>query len=199
MKRAGNLFERIAERDNLRSAVHKALRGKRDRPEAIEFRAALDRRLTDMAEQLRAGTYPVGVYRQFVIHDPKERIITAPCFAERVVHHAIMNVCEPEFDRWLIGDTFACRTGKGRMAALLRARHFAGRQAFFLRLDIRKYFDSIPHDELLARLERRFKDGRLLALFARSVRSFRSELGHGVPIGSLTSHLQALALALALG
>jgi retron-type reverse transcriptase len=187
MKRAGNLFERIVERDNLRLAVHKALRGKRDRPEAIEFRGTLDRRLADMAEHLRAGTYPVGVFRQFVIHDPKERIITAPCFAERVVHHAIMNVCEPVFDRWLIADTFACRTGKGRMAALLRARQFARRQTFFLRLDVRKYFDSIPHDELLARLERRFKDGRLLALFARIVRSFRGELGHGVPIGSLTS------------
>ncbi len=56
-----------------------------------------------------------------------------------------------------------------------------------MRLDIRKYFDSIPHDELLARLERCFKDRPLLALFARIVRSFRGALGQGVPIGSLTS------------
>ncbi len=118
MKRAGNLFEHILDRENLRLAVQKALRGKRDRPEAVEFRGVLDRRLADMAEQLRAATYPIGVYKQFVIHDPKERIITAPCFAERVVHHAIMNVCEPVFDRWLIADTFACRTDKGRIAAL---------------------------------------------------------------------------------
>lgn len=62
---------------------------------------------------------------QFLIRDPKERVITAPCFDERVLHHAIMNLCEPVLDRWLIDDTFACRNGKGREAAVLRALHFS--------------------------------------------------------------------------
>ncbi len=48
-------------------------------------------------------------YHQFTIFDPKERLITAPCFRERVLHHAVINVCEPVFERWLIVDTFACR------------------------------------------------------------------------------------------
>ena len=55
------------------------------------------------------GEFPLGRYRQFVIHDPKQRTLTAPCFAERVLHRAIMNVCEPVFERWLIDDNFACR------------------------------------------------------------------------------------------
>ncbi len=187
MKRASNLFEGILERDNLRSATHKALRGKRDRAEARAFVRRLDVRLDDMAARLRDGTYPVGRFQQFVIRDPKERIITAPCFAERVLHHAVMNVCEPHFERWLIDDTYACRKGKGRVAALLRARRFAARAPYFLKLDIRKHFDSVPHDELLRRLARRFKDRRLLALWERIVRGFRGAVGRGLPIGSLTS------------
>jgi RNA-directed DNA polymerase len=187
MRRAGQLFDHIIDRDNLRLAFAKALRGKRSRPEAREFARHLDRNLPDMAAGLRAGTFPVGRFRQFVIHDPKERVITAPCFAERVLHHAVVNVCEPHLERWLVPDTYACRTGKGRVAALLRAGQVAGRFPFFLKLDVRKYFDSIPHDPLLERLARRFKDRRLLALLERIVRSFRGSLRRGIPIGSLTS------------
>ena len=173
MKRIGNLFERVLERDNLRLAVGKAMRGKRDRPEVIAFLHQLESRLAEMAEQIQTGTFPQGRYRQFLIFDPKERIISAPCFAERVLHHAVINVCEPVFERWLIPDTFACRKGKGRLAAMARAQHYARRFPFFLKLDIRKYFDAVPHERLAARLARLFKDQRLLDLLGRTVRSFR--------------------------
>ena len=118
MKRTGNLFERIVERENFRLAVAKALRGKRQRPDARRFLERLDDNITAMVDQVGADTFPLGRFHQFVIHDPKERVITAPCFPERVLHHAIMNVCEPVFDRWLIDDTFACRTGRGQLPAL---------------------------------------------------------------------------------
>jgi len=187
MKRTGNLFEQIVERDNLRLAFHKALRGKRDRRDAQQFARRLDQNLAEMAAQVTAGTYPLGRSQQFIVHDPKERIITAPCFAERVLHHGIMNVCEPILDRWLIDDTFACRTGRGRIAALQRAQSYARRFGYFLKLDIRKYFDSILHDRLLARLAWRFKDRRLLELLGAIIGAFRGSLGRGLPIGSLTS------------
>lgn len=187
MRRTGDLWHRILERENLRLAVVRALQGKRDRQDAREFAAQLDTRLATMAAQLRAGTFPVGRYHQFVVHDPKERIITAPRFVERVLHHAMINVCEGVFERWLIADTYACRRGKGREAAVQRARYFARRYPCFLKLDVRKYFDSIPHEHLLARLERLFKDRAVLDLFTRVVRCFRGDLGCGLPIGSLTS------------
>jgi RNA-directed DNA polymerase len=168
-------------------AYYKALRGKRCQQEVRRFGDSLESNLASMAEQVRAGTYPLGHFRQFTIFDPKERLITAPCFAERVLHHAIMNVCEPVLDGWLIDDTYACRAGRGRVAALARAQQFARRYRFFLKLDIRRYFDSIPHQELLGRLDRRFKDQALLELVTRVIGSFRGVLGRGIPIGSLTS------------
>lgn len=187
MPRATRLFERIVARENLRNALHGALRGKRDRAEARRFVGALDDNLDRMRRALLAGTFPVGRFRQFVIHDPKERIITAPCFEERVLHHALANVCDPVFERWLIHDTYACRKGRGRIACLKRAAEFSRLFPVFLKLDIRKYFDSVPHDRLLSRLERLIKDRRTQALFARVVRAFRSDSGRGLPIGSLTS------------
>jgi len=137
MKRTGNLFDEIVEWKNLRLAAYKAFQGKRTRLDARQFASQLDARLNEMANQLRAGTFPLGRCRQFVIHDPKRRTITAPCFAERVLHHAIMNVCEPLFDRRLIHDTYACRAGRGREAAVRRAQCCAHRFPSYLKLDIR--------------------------------------------------------------
>ena len=187
MKRHGHLLEQILERDNLRLAYLRALRGKRHRPDARLFALDLDANLARLATDIADNTIDVGRFHQFVIRDPKERVITAPCFGERVLHHALMNVCEPIFDRWLIADTYACRVGKGREAAVTRAHQFSQRWPAHLKMDIRKYFDSIPHDRLLARLERLFKDPRLLQLFRRIVRAFRDGSGQGLPIGSLTS------------
>jgi RNA-directed DNA polymerase len=187
MKRVGNLFDAIADRTNLQLAVWRAMRGKRRRPEVEDYVQRLDDRLAELAEGLRAGTFPVGRFQQFVIRDPKERVITAPCFAERVLHHAIMNVCEPYFERWLIADTFACRLAKGRQSALRRGSHFARKYDWFLSMDVRRYFDSICHETLKTALARRIKDARLLALMGRIIDSYRGALGRGLPIGSLTS------------
>src|SRR5262249_35999861 len=180
MRRAGHLFERIVDRENLRLAVHKALRGKRSKQDARAFVARLDENLESMRAAIVSGEIALGEYHQFTIFDPKQRLITAPCFRERVLHHAIMNVCEPVFERWLIADTFACRRGKGRLAALHRARDFAGRSAFFLKLDVRKYFESISHEILAAGLERLFKDRRLMLLLRRILAGFASTPGRGL-------------------
>lgn len=90
-------------------------------------------------------------------------------------------------DRWLIDDTFACRVGRGREAAFKQAMHFCRTQSWCLKLDVRKYFDSIDHDRLLELLTRRFKEVPLHVVFDKIVRSFRGAQGMGLPIGSLMS------------
>lgn len=187
MKRVGNLFPRILQRGNLRLAVTKALRGKRQRRDAQRFVSDLEGNLSRLQNELSAGNVHVGNCQQFIIWDPKQRTITAPCFRERVLHHAIMNVCEPIFERWLVADTYACRVDKGRLACVDRARGFARRYHYFLKMDVRRYFDSISHDILLRQLCRRFKDADLLQLLQRIIESYRVAPGRGLPIGALTS------------
>jgi hypothetical protein len=152
------------------------------------FAENLDDNLRHVADTFRREDFVWGEASEFTIRDPKERKITAPCFLERVAHHAIMNLCEPVFERRLIHDSFACRKAKGRDAALQRARSFAGRNDWFLKIDIRKYFDSISHAILRSRLEGLFKDQPLLRTFDRIIRC-RDIVGsgRGLPIGSLTS------------
>ena len=83
-------------------------------------------------------------------------------------------------------------------AALLTAlaEHFARRHTWFLKLDVRKYFDSIPHGPLLAEVAARFRDGRVVALWERIVGAYATAPGRGLPIGALTSqHLANSFLA----
>lgn len=187
MRRAKQLFDQIPERSNLESAVLKALRGKRRKADARSYLARLDENLSLLSEQLRSGKVSVGICTEFTIHDPKERLITAPCFAERVLHHAIMNVCEPEFERRLIHHTYACRRGKGQFGAIAAARKFAGANEWFLKADVRKYFESIPKAGMLRRLEGVFAETELLELFSKILHAHRPGSASGLPIGSLIS------------
>ncbi|MDR1861395.1 MAG: RNA-directed DNA polymerase [Bacteroidales bacterium] len=187
MKRYGYLFDSIISPDNLRLAFYKAQKGKSAKPDVMEFRRDLDRNLLRLHDSLADGSYRVGNYHYFRVYDPKERLICAAAFAERVIHHAIMNVCDPLFERHQVPFSYACRRDKGVFAALEQARRNQCRYSWFLKLDVRKYFDSIDHAVLLGLLRRLFKDERLLALLWHIIDSYHVAPGKGNPIGNLTS------------
>jgi RNA-directed DNA polymerase len=195
MKRVGHLLERIAEPENLREAFLRASRAKSAKPDVMAFRRNLTGHLAVMRDQILSGEVPVGGYRQFRVYDPKERVITVAPFAQRVLHHAILRVCEPYLENKLVPWTYACRKGKGRLAALDAAAGHCRRRAWYLKLDIRKYFDSVPHGRLLEKLHGIFKDAAVLTLLERIIRSHEVTPGRGFPIGNLTSqHLANLYL-----
>lgn len=196
MKRTGGLHERIVAWDNLEHALRRALRGKRDRPDARAFLAGLPGTLEEVGARLREGRGPLGHFTEFVVHDPKERLISAPCFPDRVFHHAVVNVCEPVLERYQIHDSYACRVGKGQFAAIARAESFARMHDRFLKMDIRKYFDSIPRARLWQRLTRFFCEEAVLELWWQLIDSWRPGQELGLPIGSLCSqHLANFYLA----
>lgn len=186
MKRTCHIKERVLDLDNLYLAYCKARRGKQQKQEVIDFAANLDANIIRLRDALESGNISLGRYRFFTIHDPKERLICAAPFCERVVHHAVMNVCHNTFDRTLIDTTYATRRGKGVYAALDKAKQGMARYAYTVKLDVRKYYDSVSHDVLKARLRRMFKDPWLLSLFDHIIDRY-GDNGKGLPIGNLTS------------
>lgn len=187
MKRLGNVFDALCNRQNLLAAFAAVQRGKRRRPDIVEWRENLDERLEDLGRELRAGEFKLGNYKSFKVYDPKERTIHAAPVRERVIHHAIINVFGERLEHALIDDSFACRRGKGQLRAVWRAQEFAKKHPWCLKLDIKSYFDSIDHEILLGLLERKLKDRRLLALLHELVESYSTTPGKGLPIGNLTS------------
>ena len=142
MKRENNLIEQIADPDNLRLAFWKARKAKDGKMEVAEYRKNLDKNLLLLRDNLLTGNVDVGNYYYFTIYDPKERKICAAAFHERVLHHAIMNVCHANFEKFQVYSSFASRLGKGTYAAIEKAKAYQQQFKWFLKLDVRKYFDS---------------------------------------------------------
>ena len=181
----------IVKWENLLLAFCRAERGLSDKHEADVYRENLDENLRFLRDGLADRSFPFGEYHSFEVRDPKTRMIHAPAFRERVAQHAIFNLCEPIMEKKLVDDCFACRKGKGTHGALKRAQVFARRYKWYLKLDVRRFFDSVVHSQLLEMLGRVFKDAHLLKLFAQIIGGYETERGRGLPIGSLASQFFA--------
>ncbi len=187
MKKTKRLIEKIAEPDNLRLAFWKAQKGKSYKSSVVQYRENLNHNLLELREQILAGQVKTGEYHYFKIYDPKEREICASAFDERVLHHALMNICHEYFDKFQIYDSYASRPGKGVHVGLKRAKKYTEKYQWFLKLDVRKYFASIEHQILQRQLEKRFSDRKLLYIFEQIISSYYSMPGKGLPIGNLAS------------
>ena len=163
-KRHDDLFGRIANFAALRTAARKAVCGKRNKPGASAFFANLERELICLDGELRDGTYRPGSYVEIKVRDPKERIVSAAPFRDRVVHHALCAVIGPLFEQSFIGNTFANRVGKGTHRAIDAYEYCRDRHAHVLRCDLFRYFPSIDHAILKTEFSRRIACARTLAL-----------------------------------
>jgi retron-type reverse transcriptase len=121
-KRYHFLYNKIRDPLNLWTAYKQAARGKRRKAVVAEFERSLEIELIDLEESLQDGSYQPGPPHTFVIGSPKRWVISAAPFRDRVVHHALMNVIEPLFDRQFIHDSYANRVGKGTHKALDRCQ-----------------------------------------------------------------------------
>ena len=190
MKRYGKLFETFTSFSNLLLAYKKARKGAVGKQETQQFSFYLERELFGLQGELLSGSYQPRPYRYFQIFDPKKRTISVAAFRDRVVHHALINVLEPIYERTFIFDSYATRKGKGTHLAISRAQHFLRQSPWFFKTDIDKYFDSIQHNKLIAILERKVKDAQLLSITEAIIQNGGVK-GVGLPIGNLTSQFLA--------
>lgn len=189
MKRVGNLFNSAIAYDNLLRATKQAARGKKEQQRVAHFLFYMEQELLQLQEELAQEIWQPSHFRIFEIREPKPRRICAADFRDRVVHHALCNVLNPVFDKRLIFDTWACRKGKGSHRAVKRAQAFSRRYPYFLKCDVRRYFDSVDHQVLKQLLRRIIKDQRMLLVLDKIIDHPLPcmPLGKGIPIGNLTS------------
>lgn len=165
------------------------MRGKRATFGYLEFKEYAELNLGDLRDELADGSYRVGPYREFAIYEPKERLISALDFKDRLAQHAVCNVIGPIFEATLLPNTFACRSGLGTHAGVryVQAQMRKPGATHFLKTDYSKFFPSVDRARLHALIDRKIGCNRTLAI----LREFIPPEGRGIPIGSLTSQLFA--------
>ena len=208
MKTYGNLFPKVVDWPNLWAAARQAAKGRRGKDYVARFLANVEAELLHLQRELQSHRYQPGPYSTFDIYEPKQRMISAAPFRDRVVHHALCNVIAPLFECRFIYDTWANREGKGTHRAMDRFQRFARRHRYVLKCDIRKYFPSIDHEVLKAKLRGviRCKETLWLAdtiidasngqdpvfdYFPGDDLFTPTERRRGLPIGNLTSQFLA--------
>ncbi len=200
-----SLYDRIISTENLFTAFYEFRQGKRHKSEVPEFEYELEKNIFQLRRELKRFTYEPLAPKVFKIAEPKPRFIQAACVRDRIVHRALVRIINPIFDSGFIYDSFACRIKKGTLNAVKRLERFwrkesknYTRKIYFLKADIRKYFDSIDHEVLVAIIKKRISCPRTIWLIKRILKSqqtnckgIRLEQGRGLPIGNLTSQLFA--------
>ena len=155
-----------------------------DRITVERFAKDCPRGLLDLQEQLRMASYqPLPVKRVWI---PKpgtteRRPLGIPAVRDRIVQTALRLVIEPIFEHRFAEHSYGFRPGRGCKDALRRVQALLDEgSTWIVDADLKSYFDTIPKDRLMCRVEERIADGRVLALL-------RSYLDQGV-LEELTLH-----------
>lgn len=210
-----NVFQEMTDFPWLERAYRNARKQKRYRDEILTFSNDLDANLLDIQAQMRAGTFHFGPYRRHWVYVPKKRLVMALPFDSRIVQWSVYQELGPFFDRLMIEDSYACRVGKGSLAAAQRLQYWLKiaegkpQRWYALKLDISKYFYRVDHAVLLDILGERIEDPQLMALLDNIINCDGERFGLprfmgpddaeaadwldgvGMPIGNLTSQLFA--------
>ena len=208
MKTYKNLYQKVCSFDNLISAFRKARKGKSKKNYVINFELKLQKNLKCLQEDLINKTYFPSNLKKFVIRDPKIRTIHASIFRDRIVHHAIINILNPIYEKIFIYDSFASRKNKGSHKAVERFEDFIRKvssngklvknsfnnnsiQGYVLKADFKHYFDSVNQDILISILRKKIYDEDLINLINIVLSNFETEKGIGMPLGNYTSQFFA--------
>lgn len=146
-----------------------------------------------------------------IIHDgisQKQRTILIPTIREQIIHHMIMNILIPIFMKGMYEHSYGSIPERGALKGRVNRRRKGKKTCkqktqsgqdtiqkwidrdpkgmkYVLKLDIRKYFDSIPHRILKAKLAKLIKDKEFLGILNTIIDV--KEDGVGIPIGFYTS------------
>jgi len=207
MKSYKNLYPKLCSFSNLEKAFEKAKEGKSTLPYVLEFEKDFTNNLLLLKHELETLTYSPKPLTRFVIHDPKTRVIRKSIFRDRIVHHAIVNILEPIYEKVFIDDSYANRVGKGTVAALQRFDRFQRKvsrngtlvkcarnnnmiRGYAFKADIKQFFDSVDQELLMHILRRKIKDRKVRELICSILKNFHDK-EKGMPLGNMTSQFFA--------
>ncbi|MDR0850563.1 MAG: RNA-directed DNA polymerase [Christensenellaceae bacterium] len=187
--------------ENLYEAHKRCRRAKQHKGEVVRFETTLGITLAALEKELVSKKFGFGGYKEFKIYDPKERLIEAPSYKDRVVMMCFcLNSLLSRLEKRLIYDNAACRKNKGthfgmqRLKQFLKQEFFRGgdNKIYYLKCDISKYFQSINHDILLEKLKKCGFGADEMWFIQKLIKEQPNYTGVGLPLGNQTSQWFAL-------
>ena len=190
-------FQKLTDFGNLYNSCQVSLRGKGKKKSAAKFNVMALEHLCVMKRQLLSRTYKISPYSEFIVKEPKTRVIKSGSFKDKVLQHCLCDyVLLPTMKDIFITDNYAGQIGKGTLFGLDRLSENLqefynehGSKGYILKCDITKFFYSINHDLMKESIKEYFQDDGIqwiCNLFIDSVD------GDGLPLGNQSSQVFAL-------
>jgi hypothetical protein len=150
-----------------------------------------------LKEQLESKTYEIAGYHEFMVYEPKERLIRACAFKDKVIQHCLCDtVLLPKLRSEFVNHNFAGQIGKGTLFGLdclkedMRSYYLEnGLAGWILKCDISKFFYNIEHERLKDIVDYYFSDDGIQWLNHMMIDSTNNP---GLPLGNQTSQVYAL-------
>jgi group II intron reverse transcriptase/maturase len=143
-----------------------------DGQSAQEYEVDLEGNLRDLLERAKSGSYRAPPVRR--VHIPKgkgkgTRPLGIPTFEDKILQRAVVMLLEPIYEPLFLDFSYAFRPGKSAHGALDQLWHESMNTGggWIVELDIKSYFDAIPHAQLREILRKRVRDGVLLRLIGK--------------------------------
>lgn len=189
----------VTDYGNLYRAYKKAKRNKPFNGSCARFQNMTLDGLHILKEQLENQTYKMAPYNEFIVYEPKERVIKSCSFKDKVVQHVFSdNILHPTLSKEFIKCNYAGQIGKGThfgmdclKEQMLRFYEMHGIDGWILKCDITKFFYQIDHDVLKDIVDYYFQDDYskwLNHLFIDSTD------GLGLPLGNQVAQIYALLM-----
>jgi RNA-directed DNA polymerase len=171
-------MEEVASEENLRRAFGEVAQNRGapgpDGRSIAEVRAHLATLLPTLRRHLLDGTYRPGMIRRVWIPKPGggERGLGIPDVVDRWVQQAVHRVLSPHWEPTFHPSSHGFRPGRSCHTAIAEAKtYLADGYEWVVDLDLEKFFDRVHHQRLVARLETKIKDRRLIALIQRMLKA----------------------------
>ncbi len=176
--------------------------GKRKRKDVQCFERYLEDNIFQLHRDLITFQYEHAPYNQFYVNEPKQRHISKAEVRDRLVHQAVFDVLYDFFDKKFIFHSLSSRLRKGthvgveQLNVMIKKISRNGTlPCYALKMDIRKFFDTIDHQILKALLQKNIHDEKALLLIDSVINSFYVTSyvsgNAGIPLGNVTSQLFA--------
>jgi RNA-directed DNA polymerase len=168
-----SLIDKVYALENLRAAFMKVKANAGaagvDRQTIEMFESHLEANLEKLSQELGDGNYrPQPVRRKWIPKPGKpgeKRPLGIPTVRDRVAQAAVRNVIEPIYEKDFAAHSYGFRPGKGCKQALRRVSELLEQgYTWVVDADLKSYFDTIPHQELMERVRQKVSDGRVLGL-----------------------------------